>query len=68
MIVFVYVEQYIFSIKKNMMCQEYSNEMFNYRIKFKFNYKIYIKIMRYKIIRSSAILCSPGQPKVKNKK
>ena len=24
--------------------------MFNYRIKFKFNLKIYIKIMRYKIV------------------
>ena len=67
MIVFVYVEQYIFSIKENMMCQEYSNGMFNYRIKFKFNYKIYIKIMRCKIIRSSAILWDPDQKKKKKK-
>jgi hypothetical protein len=32
----VYMEQYIISIKENIMCQG-SNEMFNYRIKFKFN-------------------------------
>ena len=32
------------------MCQDF-NEMFNYRIKFKFKLKIiYIKIMRYKIV------------------
>jgi hypothetical protein len=31
--------------------------MFNYRIKFKFNYKIYIKIMRYKILRSQKFMC-----------
>ena len=43
MIVFIYIEQYILSIKENRMCQD-SNRMFNYRIKFKFNYKIYIKI------------------------
>jgi hypothetical protein len=36
MIVFIYMKQYIISIKKNIMCQD-SNEMFNYRIKFKFN-------------------------------
>jgi hypothetical protein len=36
MIVFIYTEQYIISIKENIMCQD-SNEMFNYRIKFKFN-------------------------------
>ena len=35
-IVFIYIEQYIISIKENIMCQD-SNEMFNYRIKFKFN-------------------------------
>ena len=35
------------------MCQD-SNEIFNYRIKFKFDLKkIYIKIMRYKIVRST---------------
>jgi hypothetical protein len=36
MIVFIYIEKYIISIKENIMCQEF-NEMFNYRIKFKFN-------------------------------
>jgi hypothetical protein len=36
MIVFVYMEQYIFSIKENMMCQN-SNGKFDYKIKFKFN-------------------------------
>ena len=41
---FVYIEQYIFFIKENMMCQDF-NERFNYRIKFKFNLKIYIKII-----------------------
>ena len=39
-----------FILKKNMMCQD-SNGRFNYRIKFIFNYKIYIRIMRYKIVR-----------------
>ena len=29
------MEQYVISIKENIMCQD-SNEMFNYRIKFKF--------------------------------
>jgi hypothetical protein len=33
--VYIYGTIY-FSIKENMMCQD-SNEMFNYRIKFKFN-------------------------------
>ena len=36
MIVFLYMKQYIISFKENMMCQD-SNEMFNYKIKFKFN-------------------------------
>jgi hypothetical protein len=36
MIVFIYMEQYIISIKENIICQD-SHEMFNYRIKFKFN-------------------------------
>jgi hypothetical protein len=31
MIVFIYMEQYIISIKENIMCQD-SNEMFKYRI------------------------------------
>ena len=30
------MEQYIISIKENIICQD-SNEMFNYRIKFKLN-------------------------------
>ena len=30
------MEQYIISIKENIICQD-SNDMFNYRIKFKFN-------------------------------
>ncbi len=42
MIVFVYIEEYIISIKENMICQDY-NEKFNYKIKVKFNY-IYIYI------------------------
>jgi hypothetical protein len=33
MIVFIYIEQYILSIKENMMYQNY-NGMFNYRITF----------------------------------
>ena len=32
----IYMEQYIIFIKKNIMCQD-SNEMFNYKVKFKFN-------------------------------
>ena len=36
MIMFVYMEKYILSIKNNMMYQN-SNGMFSYRIKFKFN-------------------------------
>ena len=37
------------------MCQN-CNGMFNNRIKFKFNYKIYIKIMRYKIVRFQKLM------------
>jgi hypothetical protein len=36
MIVFIYLEKCIISIKGNIICQD-SNEMFNYRMKFKFN-------------------------------
>jgi hypothetical protein len=36
MIVFIYMEQHVIFIKKNIMCQD-SNEKFNYGIKFKFN-------------------------------
>ena len=37
------------------MCQN-SNGRFNNRIKFKFNYKIYIKIMRCKIVRFQKLI------------
>ena len=43
MTVLIYIEKYIISLKKNIICQD-SNEMFNYRIKFKFNIYIYIYI------------------------
>ena len=33
-----------------------SNERFNNKIKFKFNYKIYIKIMRCKIVRFQKLM------------
>ena len=36
MFVFIYMKQYILSIKENMIYQD-PNGMFNYRIKFKFN-------------------------------
>jgi hypothetical protein len=45
----IVLTQYIIYVKENIICQG-SNEMFNYRIKFKFNLKIYIKIMRCKIV------------------
>ena len=54
MIVFVYMEQNIIFIKENMMCQN-PNGRFNYRIKYKFNWKIYIKIMRCKIVRFQSL-------------
>ena len=38
-----------------MMCQD-SNGKFNNRIKFKFNQKIYIKIMRCKIMRFQKLM------------
>ena len=37
------------------MCQN-SNEKFNNRIKFKFNQKIYIKIMRCKIVKFQKLM------------
>ncbi len=49
------MKQYIFSIKENMMCQD-SNGRSNYRIKFKFNLKIYIKMMTRKIVRSQKFM------------
>ena len=54
MIVF-YIWNNIFYIKENMMCQN-SNGMFNNRIKLKFNQKIYIKIMRCKIVRFQKLM------------
>ena len=35
MIIYIYMEQYIISIKENIICQD-SNEIFNYKIKYKF--------------------------------
>ena len=55
MIVLKYMEYYILYIKKNMICQDF-NKIFNYKIKFKFNQKIYIKIMGCKIIRSQKFM------------
>ena len=46
MIVFIYIKQYIISIKENITCQD-SNKMFNYRIKFKFKFKFKLKIYIY---------------------
>ena len=42
-------------IKENMICQN-SNERFNNKIKFKFNQKIYIKTMKYKIVRFQKLM------------
>ena len=38
-----------------MMCQN-SNGRFNNKIKFKFNQKIYIKIMKYKIVKFQKLM------------
>ena len=54
-------------INKNMNCQ-YSNKMFYYRIKFKFNQKIYIKIMMCKIIGSQNLMCHNIMRTTKKKK
>jgi hypothetical protein len=67
MTMFIYIEQYIFSIKENMMCQD-NNGKFNYRIKFKFNLKIYIKIMRCKIVRSQNYVAQYYKVNQKSKK
>ena len=55
MIVLYIWDNIFFILKKNMMCQD-SNRRFNYRIKFIFNYKIYIKIMRCKIVRFQKLM------------
>ena len=54
-------------IKENMMCQN-SNGMFNNRIKFKFSYKIYIKIMRCKIVRFQKLMWRNMMRSTKSKK
>ena len=66
MILFVYMEQNIFSIKENLMCRD-SNRMFNYRIKFKLNYIIFIKIMRCKIVRFQKFMWCHYEVKKKKK-
>ena len=55
MIVLFIWNNIFFILKKNIMCQD-SNGMFNYRIKFIFNQKIYIKIMMYKIMRFQKLI------------
>ena len=55
MIVLYIWNNIFFILKKNMMCQD-SNRRFNYRIKFIFNQKIYIKIMRCKIVRFQKLM------------
>ena len=50
-----------------MMCQN-SNRKFNNRIKFKFNQKIYIKIIRYKIMRFQKLMWRNMIRLTKNKK
>ena len=45
----VYIWNYILFLLKKYNVSN-SNEMFNYKIKFKFNKKIFIKIMRCKIV------------------
>ena len=67
---FIYIEQYILSIKENIICQD-SNEMFNYRIKLnsikKYIY-IYIKIMRCKIVRTQKLMWRNIMRSTKNPK
>ena len=50
-----------------MMCQNF-NGRFNNRIKFKFNQKIYIKIMRCKIVRFQKLIQRNMMRLTKNKK
>ena len=42
---YLYIELYILSFKENMMCQD-SNKKFKYIIEFKFNYQVYIKLIK----------------------
>jgi hypothetical protein len=55
MIVLYIWNNIFFILKKNIMCQN-SNRRFNYRIKFIFNWKIYIKIMMCKIMRFQKLM------------
>ena len=55
MIVLYIWNNIFFILKKNMMCQD-SNGRFNYRIKFIFNQKTYIKIMMCKIVRFQKLM------------
>ena len=50
-----------------MICKD-SNGMFNYRIKFIFNQKIYIKIMRCKIVRFQKLMWHNIMRSTKSKK
>ena len=50
-----------------MICQN-SNGRFNNRIKLKFNWKIYIKIMRCKIVRFQKLMWHNIMRSIKNKK
>ena len=55
----LYIYGIIYSyIKENMTCQNSNGRLrkVNNRIKFKFNYKIYIKIMRCKIVRFQELM------------
>ena len=45
-----------------------SKGKFNYRIKFKFNQKIYIKIMRCKIVKTQKLMWYSIMKSTKNKK
>ena len=67
MIVLYIWDNIFFILKKNMMCQD-SNRRFNYRIKFIFNYKIYIKIMRCKIVRFQKFMWHNIMRSTKSKK
>ena len=63
MIVLYIWNNIFFILKKNMMCHE-----FNCRIKFIFNEKIYIKIMRCKIIRFQKLMWRIIMRSTKSKK
>ena len=54
MIVFIYIEQYILSIKENIICED-SNGMFNYRIIFIMFVFIYME--QYIIFFKENVMC-----------